>query len=157
MEAWAMPVCANWGFEVGDGGVGYACVCKLGLWGLEMEVWVMPCVQLGLEVGMEVWVMPVVDNLRVHAVLFDKGTTSSTGTVFSVPCTWYPSAPMLDARKYFKMTSKYKKFQDTMLKGFETSDNGTTDDMKPLQAYIRIQILWNLTDRPKFYWMIYKA
>ncbi|KAF8794057.1 hypothetical protein HNY73_002079 [Argiope bruennichi] len=39
----------------------------------------------------------------------------------------------------------------SMLKGFETSDNGTTVNMKLLQAHIRIQILWNLPDRPKFF------
>ncbi|KAF8778351.1 hypothetical protein HNY73_015082 [Argiope bruennichi] len=36
------------------------------------------------------------------------------------PCTCYPSAPMLDARKYsLKMASKFKKFKDAMLKGLK--------------------------------------
>ncbi|KAF8771409.1 hypothetical protein HNY73_018834 [Argiope bruennichi] len=49
------------------------------------------------------------------------------------------------------MTSKYKKFNDTILKGFEASDHGTTDNMELQQAHIRIRILWNPTNRPKIY------
>ncbi|KAF8784424.1 hypothetical protein HNY73_010103 [Argiope bruennichi] len=51
----------------------------------------------------------------VHAALFDKGPTSIASTVFSVPCKYYPSAPMLHTRKYsLKVISKYKKFKDTV-------------------------------------------
>ncbi|KAF8782196.1 hypothetical protein HNY73_012516 [Argiope bruennichi] len=75
----------------------------------------------------------------VHAVLFYKSMMSIAITVFSVPCTCYPSAPLLYARKYsLKMTSMYKKFKGTMLKDFEASDNGTTDNMELQQPHIRI-------------------
>ncbi|XP_055954156.1 uncharacterized protein LOC129990767 [Argiope bruennichi] len=87
--------------------------------------------------------------VRVHAVLFDKGTTSLTNNVFPVPCLCYTSAPMLDARKYsLKMTLTHKKFKDTMLRGFEASDHGTTDNME-LRVHIRIRTLWSpiLTDQ----------
>ncbi|KAF8787535.1 hypothetical protein HNY73_009118 [Argiope bruennichi] len=60
-----------------------------------------------------------------------------------------PSAPMLDARTYLKMTSKYKQFKGTMLRGFEASNHGTTDNMELQQAHIRIQMLWNMTNKPK--------
>ncbi|KAF8794507.1 hypothetical protein HNY73_002482 [Argiope bruennichi] len=78
---------------------------------------------------------------------FDTGTTSIPSTVFSVPCTCYPSAPMLEAIKYSIKMTKYKKFKDTM-KGFETSVQGTRDNMELQQAHIRIRILWNPTNRP---------
>ncbi|KAF8790707.1 hypothetical protein HNY73_005687 [Argiope bruennichi] len=43
-----------------------------------------------------------------------QSAASITSTVFSVPCTCYPSVPMVDERKYsLKMTSKYKELKDT--------------------------------------------
>ncbi|XP_055928740.1 uncharacterized protein LOC129959871 [Argiope bruennichi] len=62
-------------------------------------------------------VISVGQLICVHDILFGKGRTSITTTVFSVPCTCYPSVQMLNARKYsLKMTPRCKKFKDTMLK-----------------------------------------
>ncbi|KAF8763811.1 hypothetical protein HNY73_021950 [Argiope bruennichi] len=160
LEAWVMPVCELCALGVNAGGVEPLSVDSSDVcWSNETTP--LPicgmvaysalgknCVDSSHLDGQETffsWFRTEVVSdgqlICVHAILLDKGTTSITSTVFSVPCTCYPSAPILDARKYsLKMTSKYKKFKDVRLKGFEESDHGTTDNTELQQAHIGIRI-----------------
>ncbi|KAF8794509.1 hypothetical protein HNY73_002484 [Argiope bruennichi] len=145
LEAWVMLVCQLW-FRGLNLEAWVMLVCQLWFRGLKLEAWVMLVCQLWFRgLVLEAWFF-IGRRTYQCPCRFGTGTTSIPSTVFSVPCTCYPSAPMLDARKYSIKMTKYKKFKDTMLKGFETSDHGTTDKMEFQQAHIRI--LWNPNNIP---------
>ncbi|KAF8792444.1 hypothetical protein HNY73_004036 [Argiope bruennichi] len=100
-------MCASWAFEVGVGGVGNTCVrvgaFEVGVGGVALGKSCVDSSHLDVEGTFSRFRTEVISGGQltcVHAVLFDKDKTSITRTVFSVPCTCYPSELMLDARKY---------------------------------------------------------
>ncbi|KAF8784983.1 hypothetical protein HNY73_010585 [Argiope bruennichi] len=105
-------LCASYGFETGDGGVGNACASYCGFEAGDGGVGNACVCYCGFEAGDGGVGNACGGQLTcVQTVLFDKRTTSITSTVFSVPCTCYPSALMLDAKKYSLNDIKVQEIQ----------------------------------------------